>query len=72
MAKYIPIDPDTLEDYVDIWLSFALGLHPYIDEVAAKELMVEHLKLNKLTGNAAGMLGLIVKATATWHSKETH
>ena len=71
MAKYIHIDQSTLDAYVNILLEFAVSIDPHINEVEAKELMIEHLTLNKLTAQAASFMGHLVKATAC-RTKVTH
>ena len=60
MAKYIVIEEDSLEDYVDILLQFATGINPHLDEYLTKDLMLEYLAEHKLTGDAANELGDII------------
>lgn len=69
MAKYIPIEPGHLEDYVDIWLEFAVGVNPYIDEEESRQKMLDYLSQTKLTKGAALQLGGIVKDTETYYGR---
>jgi len=70
--KYIPIDPESLEDYVDIWLEFAVALNPFIDEIKSRELMVEFLILNDLSAHGAAFMGNLVRATESITGKFIH
>ena len=72
--KYIPIDEDALDDYVHIWLEFAIGLNPYIDDDRARSEMIDFLSTRRLDANNARRIGTLVGATASFlgTSKETH
>jgi thiol-disulfide isomerase/thioredoxin len=72
--KYLEVDPEVIEEYVAIWLEFAMALNPHIDEIAAKDVMEEFLALNpRIYPEAAAYMGQLVKATEnTWHTRETH
>lgn len=71
--KYIHVDPESLADWTEIMLEYTMALNPHVDEETALELMREFLALNKLSANAASVLGSLIKATEnTWMSRETH
>lgn len=72
--KSIEVDPEAVVEFTEIWMSFALALNPYINEVQAEELMQEFFTLNPIFDyRGAGLLGQLVRATEdTWASRETH
>ena len=71
--RYILMDPETLDDSVDILLEFAVGLNPHIEEEECREIMLQFLRLNKLSVDAAGLLGSLLRTTEnTQHSTDIH
>ena len=63
MAKYIHIEEDHLEEYVNILSGLVVGLNPYLDEAYTKEIMLAFLSENKLTEDAAAELGDLLSHT---------
>ena len=70
MSKYIPIEPEHLEDWVDIMLEMLVGVNPYIDEDDSRMKMENSLRVNKLTKSYALQLGAAIKDTEIWYGRK--
>jgi len=70
MAKYIPIEPEHLEDFVDILLELLVGVNPYIDEDDSRMKMENFLRVHKLNKINALNLGAAVKDTEIWYGRK--
>lgn len=61
MAKYIDIDIDTIEEWLDIMMELWVGLAPSMDREKARAVARNILRNNHLTSDNAAVLGRLLR-----------